>query len=177
MNPSSRKIIKAASALLVADILIIWLWAVNSDLPPGSAMAIYIVVPFAFLINMIIGILLFFIKRIYSPVFFINCIVASVITYWFFTLEMRRQYKRHFDIWSFNLKDTTFSITKWNKQNEFDISYSESPGFSTSFLEGKCEQKKDTLLLTTDSTKMYILDHKLHNFRTSEKPITLTIKQ
>ena len=175
MNFSSSKTFKGTLILLLIDMLVIWIWAKNSDLGPGSAMVIYIVVPFAFIINIIIGVVLFFAKRIYSALFFINCIAASVITYWFFTLEMSNQYKGHFDHWSFNLRDTTFRITKWNKYNEFSISYSEGPGSSTSFIDGKCEQKKDTLLLISDSISMYIHDNKLYNFRKSKHPIILRI--
>ncbi|WP_316841990.1 hypothetical protein [Pedobacter gandavensis] len=175
MKFSSPKVFKYSLILVLIDILVIWLWAINSDLGPGSAMVIYIVVPFAFIVNIIIGGILFFTKRVYSPLFFINCIIAPAITYWLFTSEMSNQYKEHFDQWSFNLQDTTFRITKWNKYNEFSISYSDGPGSSTSFLDGKCEQKKDTLLLIADSIKMYIHHDKLHNFRKSKNPITLKI--
>jgi hypothetical protein len=173
MNFSSSKIIKGSLLLFLIDILIIWIWATNSDLGPGSAMIIYIVVPFAFILNIIIGVILFFTKKIYSSMFFINCIVAPVITYWLFTSEMSNQHKEHLDHWSFNLQDTTFRITKWNKYNEFSMSYSEMPGSSTSFLDGIYVQKKDTLLLITDSIKMYIQHDKLYNFRKSKNPIAL----
>lgn len=108
MNFSFSKVFNGSLILLLIDIIVIWLWAINSDLGPGSGMVIYIVVPLASIINIIIGVILFFIKRVYSPLFFINCIVASVITYWIFTLEMSNQYREHFHNWSFNLKDTTF---------------------------------------------------------------------
>lgn len=173
MSFSFPKVFKYSLILTIIDILVIWLWAINSDLGPGSAMVIYIVVPFVFIVNIIIGVILFFAKRVYSPMFFINCIVSPVITYWIFTLEMGNQYKGHFDHWNFNLQDTAFRITKWNKYDEFSISYSESPGSSTSFLEGKCEQKKDTLLLIADSISMYIHNDKLYNFRKSKDPIAL----
>lgn len=174
MKFSSPKVFKYLLILALIDLLIIWLWAINSDLGPGSAMVIYIVVPIAFIVNIIIGAILFLIKRVYSPLFFINCIIAPVITYWIFTSEMSNQYEEHFDEWSFNLQDTTFTITKWNKYNEFSISYSDGPESSSiSFLDGKCEQKKDTLLLFADSIKMYIHHDKLHNFRRSRNPIPL----
>lgn len=176
MNFLSIKFFKYSLVLALIDLLVIWLWTINSDLGPGSAMVVYIVVPFVFIINMIIGAILFFTKRVYSPLFFINCIVASAITFSLFTLEMNNQDKEHFDSWDFSLQDTTFSITKWNKYNEFSISYGENTGSSTSFLDGKCEQKKDTLFLITDSIRMYIHHDKLHNFRRSKNPITLKIR-
>ena len=175
MSFSSVKFLKGSIILALIDILIIWLWAINSDHGLGSSMFVYIVVSFAFVINIIIGVILFFSKRAYSPMFFINCIVASIITYWIFTLELSNQYKKPFDVWSFNLRDTTFKITKWNECNEFSISYSASSVSSTSFLDGKCEQKNDTLLLTADSRSMCIHHNKLYNFRKSKNPISLKI--
>ena len=173
MNLPFLRVVKGTLILLLIDLLVIWLWAINSELGPGSAMVIYLVVPMALIINVIIGVILFFIKRAYSLLFFINCIVASLVTYWIFTSEMSNQYQGHFDNWSFNLKDTTYTITKFNKYNEFSMSYSEGSHSSVNFLDGKCEQKKDTILLTADSIRMFIHNDKLHNFRGSKIPIAL----
>ena len=167
--------LKDLLVLLLIDIIVIWLWAINSDLGPGSAMVIYLVVPLVVIINIILGVISLFIKKVSSPLFFINCIAAAMITYWIFTVEMRNQYNGHFDNWNFNLRDTTYTITKWNKSNDFSISYSEASGSSIDFLDGKCVQKKDTLLLINDSTRMFIHQGKLHNFRKSKNPIVLRI--
>lgn len=173
MSFLSSKLLKGSIILILEDILVIWIWAKNSDLGPGSGMVLFIALPLIIIINLITGIIIFFTKSAYSSLFFINCIFAPLITYWIFTVEMNNQHKEHFDHWSFTLQDTTFNIYKWNKLNEFYISYSERPGSSTSFLDGKCEQKKDTLLLTSDSTSMYIHNDKLYNFRKSNHPIAL----
>lgn len=172
----SSKVLKGSLILLLIDILVIWLWANNSYLKAESAMAVYVFVPFVLIINVIIGIILFFVKRVYSIMFFINCVTAAVITYWIFTSEINKQYKERFDFWSFNLQDTTFQITKWNESHTFNLSFSEGPGSSSiSFLDGKCVQKKDTLLLIADSTRMFIHNDKLYNFRKSKNPIPLKI--
>lgn len=173
MNFSASKLFKSTLVLVIIDLIVIWLWAINSYLGPGSAMGMYIDIPIAFLVNLLIGVTLFFIRRAYSPMFFINCIIAPVITYWLFTAEMHKQYKEHITSWTFNLQDTTFNITKWNKLDQFSVSFIIDSGSSISFLDGKCEQKKDTLLLISDSTRMYIHQHKLYNFRNSKNPIVL----
>lgn len=163
---------KGVIILALLDIAIIWLWATNQDLD-GAEMYIYILIPFVFFINLIVGGVLFFAKRAYSAMFFINCIVASVITSWVFTSEMHKQANRRHDSWEFNLQDTTFRINKSNEHNEFNMSYSLDPGSSWSFMDGTCEQHKDTLLLNADSIKMFIHNGKLYNFRQSKTPITL----
>jgi hypothetical protein len=55
------------------------------------------------------------------------------------------------------------------------VSYSLDPGSSWSFMNGKYEQHKDTLLLNVDSIKMFIHKDKLYNFRQSKTPITLKV--
>lgn len=101
MESSSSKTLKGVLILALLDIAIIWVWATNEDLGPGSAMVIYLVVPFVFIVNIIIGGILFFAKRAYSAMFFINCIVASIVTNWIFSLELRKQSTRRYDIWIF----------------------------------------------------------------------------
>jgi hypothetical protein len=173
MNFSTEKTVKGALALLLLDILIIWIWAKNEDLGPGSAMVIYLVVPFVFIINVIIGGLLFFIKRAYTTMFFVNSIVASIVTNWLFTVELSNQSRSAYDSWAFNLKDTTFTINKSNNYDEFGISYSNDGESSTEFMSGKYKQNKDTLMLKVDSGNMYIHGNKLYNFRNSRIPIPL----
>ncbi len=167
------KAFKQTLGLLLVDILVIWLWAKNENLGEGSAMVIYLVVPYVFIINVIIGGILFFVKRPYSMMFFVNCLVAPIITYWAFTSELRNQSRSAYDMWDFNLKDTTFRIDKSNNYNRFSMTYSNSGGSSIEFLTGEYVQNKDTLKLKADSINMYIHKNKLYNFRHSKQPITL----
>lgn len=167
------KTLKGIMVLALIDILMVWIWAKNEHFGQGSAMVIYLVVPFVFIINIIIGGVLFFIKRVYSTMFFVNCIVSSIITNWIVSMELSNQSARAYDKWIFNLKDTTFRIDKSNDYNNFSISYSNSGGSSTEFIDGKYKQNRDTLLLRMDSDSMYIHKNKLYNFRHSKTPIPL----
>lgn len=172
MKYSISKTLKGALILALLDLLIIWIWVKNEDLD-GAAMFIYILVPFVFLLNLIIAGVLFFAKRAYSVLFFINCIVAPVITSWLFTSETTKQTKAAYDSWVFDVQDTTFRINKSNNYNSFSMSYSTDAGSSTSFMDGQYKQDRDTLLLAADTIKMYIHHGKLHNFRQSKTPILL----
>lgn len=107
--------------------------------------------------------------------FFVNCIVAPIITYLVFTTELSNQSRSAYDTWSFNLKDTTFRIDKSNNYNEFSMSYSNFGGSSTQFLSGEYIKSKDTLMLKVDSNDMYIYDNKLYNYRHSKLPIQLKL--
>ncbi|MBE9603153.1 hypothetical protein [Pedobacter sp. MC2016-24] len=174
MKFSISKTLKGTVILALLDLVLIWIWVKNEDLN-GAAMYLYILVPFVFILNIIIGAVLFFAKRAYSGMFFINCIVASVITSWLFTSEMTKQANAAYDIWVFDLQDTTFRVSKSNKSNNFNMSYSFHPGSSWSFMDGHYEQRRDTLLLTADSIKMFIHHGKLYNFRRLKPPIVLKI--
>ncbi len=90
-----------------------------------------------------------------------------------FTAELSNQSRSAYDIWVFNLKDTTFRIDKSNNYPEISMSYSNSGGSSTQFLSGEYIQSKDTLILKVDSNAMYIYENKLYNFRNSNLPIPL----
>lgn len=173
MNFSTIKTVKEVFVLVLLDILIIWIWVKNENLGPGSAMVIYLVVPFVFVVNVIIGALLFFIKKEYSTMFFVNSIIASIVTNWLFTAELSNQSRSAYDSWAFNLEDTTFHINKLNDHDEFGISYSNDGGSSIEFMRGKYRQNKDTLMLKVDSGNMYIHENKLYNFRHSKIPIPL----
>jgi len=165
--------LKGVLVLILLDIILVWVWAINEDLGPGSAMIIYLAVPFVFIVNLIIGGILVFTKRAYCTMFFVNCIIASVITYWIFTYELSNQSRGRYEEWIFNTQDTTFRINKSNEYNEFSMSYSTDPGSSTVFIMGQYLQKHYTLLLRADSITMYIHNFKLYNFRHSKVPITL----
>ncbi|MHA4895783.1 hypothetical protein ACXZ1K_13600 [Pedobacter sp. PWIIR3] len=109
--------------------------------------------------------------------FFINCIVGSIITYWIFTSELSNQSKMRYGTWTFNLQDTVYRIDKSNEYNEFSMSYSNGGGTSTEFMTGHYAKRNDTLQLKADSITMYIHDLKLYNFRKSRFPIKLKIDQ
>ena len=78
--------------LVIVDYLLISLYLRNQNLEPSIAIAIIVLVPIAFLINILIAIILFFIKKAsLTSIFVINAILSSIITYYSFGNEMRRQ--------------------------------------------------------------------------------------
>nr|WP_162988940.1 hypothetical protein [Pedobacter schmidteae] len=90
-----------------------------------------------------------------------------------FTWEMGSQSDAAIDSWNFQVKDTTFRITKWNQSDDYSIAYSTDRGSSTSFIDGKCLLINDTLFLKNDTAEMYIYRNKLYDFRNSKTPVSL----
>ena len=63
--------------LVIVDYLLISLYLRNQNLEPSIAIAIIVLVPIAFLINILIGIILFFIKKAsLTSIFVINAILS-----------------------------------------------------------------------------------------------------
>ena len=124
--------------LVIVDYLLISLYLRNQNLEPSIAIAIIVLVPIAFLINILIAIIFFFIKKTsLTSIFVINAIRSFSITYYSFGNEMRRQSSLELESWSFKRNDTLFELNSYKKRNEFDMSYSLSSGSSGNFPSGK----------------------------------------
>ena len=149
--------------LVIVDYLLISLYLRNQNLEPS--IAIIVLVPIAFLINILIGIIFFFIKKTsLTSIFVINAILSSSITYYSFGNEMRRQSSLELESWSFKRNDTLFELNSYKKRNEFDMSYSLSSGSSGNFLNGKYIKQQNGIILISDSIKMRIEGNKIIGF-------------
>lgn len=149
--------------LVIVDYLLISLYLRNQNLEPS--IAIIVLVPIAFLINILIGIIFFFIKKTsLTSIFVINAIPSSSITYYSFGNEMRRQSSLELESWSFKRNDTLFELNSYKKRNEFDMSYSLSSGSSGNFLNGKYIKQQNGIILISDSIKMRIEGNKIIGF-------------
>ena len=149
--------------LVIVDYLLISLYLRNQNLEPS--IAIIVLVPIAFLINILIGIIFFFIKKTsLTSIFVINAILSSIITYYSFGNEMRRQSSLELESWSFKRNDTLFELNSYKKRNEFDMSYSLSSGSSGNFLNGKYIKQQNGIMLISDSIKMRIEGNKIIGF-------------
>lgn len=132
--------------LVIVDYLLISLYLRNQNLEPS--IAIIVLVPIAFLINILIAIIFFFIKKTsLTSIFVINAIPSSSITYYSFGNEMRRQSSLELESWSFKRNDTLFELNRYKKRNEFDMSYSLSSGSSGNFLNGKYIKQQNGIIL------------------------------
>ena len=149
--------------LVIVDYVLISLYLRNQNLEPS--IAIIVLVPIAFLINILIAIIFFFIKKTsLTSIFVINAILSSIITYYSFGNEMRRQSSLELESWSFKRNDTLFELNSYKKRNEFDMSYSLSSGSSGNFLNGKYIKQQNGIMLISDSIKMRIEGNKIIGF-------------
>lgn len=167
------KTFKGMLVLIILDFIIIWLCVKHMEIDGSSGMGIFIVVPPVFLLNFIIGVILFFLKRDYCYMFILNSFIGSVIMYHLFDWRMGDRMNEMYDSWNFAKNDTVYTINKFNESNSFSISYQTDHGSSTEFITGLTKSKGDTLFLAADSIHIYIYKNGLYNFSNKMLPIHL----
>ncbi|WP_157491433.1 hypothetical protein [Flammeovirga sp. SJP92] len=161
--------------LTIIDFGLIWLWVYLMDPDPSISITIILLVPLVLVINLIIGgLLLYFKKKDYSKLFFINSILASIIMNYLFGKGIDRHLNTRFESWEFQKADSTFRLNRKKKTDEFSMSYSLSPSSSTVFLYGKCTEKNGEWHLSADSLNMKIInDTELIGFRNQTDTIKM----
>lgn len=152
--------------LIAIDFILIWIWVYQMNPDPSVSIGILLLVPFVFVVNLIIaGILFWQKKKEYSKLFLINAIIASMIMVYLFGKGIDRYQNNRLESWEFNIADTTFSLVRWKNVSEFSMSYSTDPGSSTGFLFGKCQLISNDWILKTESVQMKIHNDSLIGFR------------
>lgn len=160
--------------LILIDFALIWYWVYRIPPDPSISIAILFLVSLMFLSNVLIsGIFFWFKWREYARLFLWNSILSSVMMYIMFHEGIKRYQSERLESWKFNIADTTFSLIRWKKENEFSMSYSLEPGSSWGFLDGGCEMRGNDWVLKADSTQMMIHDDYLIGFRTKSDTIKM----
>ncbi len=160
--------------LTTIDFAIIWLWVKQMNPDPSISIGILILVPLVVILNLIIALILYFMKRKFVALFLVNSIISGILMSYLFGKGIDRHQNNRLESWNFKLKDETYTITHWKLENTFSMSESSSPGSSTYFLEGKFIKKGNEYYLTTDSTEFIIKNGYLYKFRNENDSIKLT---
>ncbi|MDN3691334.1 hypothetical protein QWZ06_03185 [Chryseobacterium tructae] len=143
--------------LAVIDFALIWIWVYQMDPDPSVSIGIIFLVPFVFILNLIVaGILFFAKKKEYSKVFLVNSVVSSIIMFYLFGRGIDRYQNKRLEEWVFKKADTTFSLIRWKETNKFNMTYSLNPGSSWGLLDGICVNENGKWILKTDSITMKI---------------------
>jgi len=161
--------------LLIIDFIIIWFWIYKMNPDPSISIGIFIFIPFLFILNLIIGGIFYFVKKKeYFKLFLLNGILSSIIFFYLFGKGIDRYQNNRLESWNFKKADSTFTLIRWKKTNEFSMTYSLNPDSSWGFLEGKCVGKYGEWYLTSDSLKMKIINNeKLIGFRNKTDTIKM----
>jgi hypothetical protein len=159
--------------LAIIDFVVIWLWVKQMNPDPSVSIGMILLVPFVVVLNLVIALILYFIKKEYALLFVVNSIISGILMFYLFGKGIDRYQNERAESWKFKIQDTTFFITHWKLENTFSISESTTPGSSTGFLDGKFIKNGHDFYLTTDSTKFEIKNEYFYGFRSSLDSIKL----
>ncbi|MFA7445983.1 MAG: hypothetical protein WCY89_08555 [Flavobacteriaceae bacterium] len=164
--------------LAIIDFILIWFWVDTMNPDPSISIALIILVPMAFILNILIALILYFLKKKeYSFLFLINSVISSVLIFIIFNKGIENHQNKLLESWTFQKNDTIFMLTRWKLSDSFSMSYSLNPGSSWSYWEGQCVQDNESnqwILSVSDSVKLKISDDYLIGFRKETDTIKMS---
>jgi hypothetical protein len=143
---------------------------------PGDGMAIFVFVPFLFLLNIIFGLFFYFrVSRKLSFVLFINSILAPVIFNFVWTSWDKGYIDRNYSRNTFTIDQDAFEISLSKKTDDFSITdiTDQQNGTTTMLYYGKYQIKGDTIELMSARNKMFVINNVLYDFPRDSSGIRL----
>jgi len=173
---NSKTIFKYGIGILILEIILLGLWIYAMEPDPSISIAIVLIVPILFGINLIVGLILFFLKKPFSKIFFVNSIICPLIFYAFWSLWFMNWTERNYEEFSFGIGNRKLEVSLSKTSDYFSISdlTNKSNGSTTGLYFGRYERKSDSIKLTDGETKMYIVENKLIGFPEKPTEIKLT---
>jgi len=151
--------------LAIVDFIVIRFWLLRIDPDPSVSIGIIFLVPSVFIVNVIISIIVAFIKKEFASLFVINSVIASILVYVLFLQGIDRHQKKRYETWQFSLIDTTFEIRLNKIDTTFNVYYKTTNSYSVGFMEGKYTIKHNEYYLVSDSAQLKISNETLYGFR------------
>ena len=173
---NSKRKIKYGIGLFILEVILLGFWTYQMEPDPSVSLGIIIIVPFLFVLNLIIGILLTLFKSKWSTIFFINSIVCPLMFLGIWNLWFMNWSERNYEEYSFGIDNRKFEVSLSKTSNYFSISdlTNKPNGSTTGLYFGKYERKGDSIKLTDGKTEMFIVEHKLIGFPEKPTEIKLT---
>lgn len=165
-----RKIIKYGIGILIIEIILLGYWTYQMEPDPSVSLGIIIIVPFLFVLNIIIGVVLFLFKSKLSNLFFINSIICPLLFFGIWNLWFLNYHDRISERFNFVVGEKNYEISLSKKSDYFSISNitNQTNGSTTGLYFGKYEKIADSIKLSDGEIKMYIVEKGLIGF--PEKP-------
>ncbi|WP_431472171.1 hypothetical protein I5168_00925 [Nonlabens sp. SCSIO 43208] len=173
---NSKEILKYGIGILILEIILLGLWIYQMKPDPSTSIGIVLILPFLFGLNLIIGLIFYFLKKPLSKLFLINSIICPLIFYAFWSLWFIYWNERNYEDFSFGVDKRKLEVSLSKTSDYFSISdlTNKPNGSTTGLYFGKYERKGDSIKLTDGETKMYIIKNKLIGFPEKPTEIKLT---
>ncbi|MFL0354770.1 hypothetical protein [Xanthomarina sp. GH4-25] len=173
MTKSETKILVGIGVLiLLIDIFLLKIWV--ADIEPNIFMSNGISFPrFKTIgINLLIAIVLYFIKKRYSALFFINAIVCPLLFTFFWNSWIENNPYSTTE-YTFKVEDRNFVLSIDKNPDYFGIDEIISESKDSNMTVGMYEKVGDTLKLTSLQETMYLYKNQLIGFSQSPNEIEL----
>jgi hypothetical protein len=158
---NSKTKIKYGIGILILEIILLGLWIYTMKPDPSISIGIILIVPILFGINLIIGLILYFLKKPLSKIFLINTIICPLIFYALWSLWFMDYHKRNNTEFKFSLNEIVYELNIGKNNEYFYLCDENNKG---RVYVGKYEKKGDSLILKDTKARMYIIDNKLFEF-------------
>ena len=175
MKPIVRNRIITLLTILLIDIVAFGCWSLYSEPSSDMAITLIFITPFLFVANLVIGCVMFFIKRYFTLFFVINAFLSPLLFFLFFGLYIRIHSIIYWEHWEFFIGQNKYDISyspSINK-NQFSITYSSEPDSSWAGVEngiGTVIERNDTVYFqAVDSSTYFIHKGYLYNFKNHPK--------
>jgi hypothetical protein len=157
--------------IIIIDILIIYYWILYIN--PDSSLGIVAVfqIGIVFLVNIIIAIIIYFVKKYYTLFFIANAFISTIIVSFLFYLITERNMKTPEDNWIFYINNKEYNINyKFiRKRALYFITTRDSMKLLNND-SGVVYIRNDTVyFMSVDSCQYYIYGDTLYNFENIEK--------
>jgi hypothetical protein len=158
---NSKKKIKYGTAILILEIILLGLWVYSMKPDPSVSIGIILIVPILFGLNLIIGLVLYFLKKPLSKIFLANSLICPLIFYAFWSLWFMNYHERNNTEFKFTLNEIVYELSIGKNNEYFYLCDENNDG---RVYVGKYEKKGDSLILKDSDARMYIMDNKLFKF-------------
>lgn len=165
--------------IMGAETLAFVLLIFSSKPDPSISIGLTVIVPFLFVLNIILGLLLYTLKFKHIAVaIFVNSVVSPLIFYFIWTSWYSKHDDRNYSIYSFDIGQSQFEINLSRNDNHFSITdiTSQHEGTTSELYYGKFQVKADSVLMMSNEHNMFIVNGKLFLFPRDSSAIDLQLK-
>ena len=173
MKSIFNKNFKTIFIILIIDIIIIGSWILYIRPESSGSLVLIYAIPFLFLVNLVIAVIIFFIKKYYTPFFILNAFLSSIMLFCFFVLYTKIDIKKDYTSWNFRIDNINYEISysSFHDANNYWAGIVHGDGFYQGYDMGKVKKQNDTIYFFSkdSSERYYIYKDYLYNFKGIDK--------
>lgn len=150
--------------IIILDIIILGYLIFKTHVDESVSLWLVFIVFYLIIINSVLWLVTFFVKKDYAYLFLANMIWSSLIAVVLFYIAINYYKNVEIKNKTFHINSVNFYIHFYNNTKEFELTNSNND----SIIDGNFLLKSDTIILKTNDKKTYfIVNDSIHNFEKS----------